>query len=84
MSLEEIRKTKIDKVERLKKAGIDPYPTISARTHKIADALENFDKLIEPKKEIVLAGRIMARREHGGSISVESEVDRGTTFKIVF
>ena len=71
MSLEEIRKTKIDKVERLKKAGIDPYPTISARTHKIADALENFDKLIEPKKEIVLAGRIMARREHGGSIFID-------------
>lgn len=79
MSLGEIRKTKIEKVERLRRAGIDPYPAFSARTHKIADALENFDKFSDPrsaegsseareKKELILAGRVMARREHGGSI----------------
>ncbi|MDO8496083.1 MAG: lysine--tRNA ligase [bacterium] len=68
MSLEEIRKTKIEKVEKLRKIGIDPYPASSGRTHKVADALENFDKFAQDKKELTLAGRVMARREHGGSM----------------
>lgn len=38
MSLDEIRKTKIEKVEKLRKAGIDPYPASSGRTHRITDA----------------------------------------------
>lgn len=68
MALDEIRKTKIEKVEKLRKAGIDPYPAFSGRTHRITDALENFDKFAEDKKELTLAGRVMARREHGGLI----------------
>ena len=68
MSLEEIRKTKIEKVEKLRKIGIDPYPASSGRTHKVVDALENFDKFAQDKKELTLAGRVMARREHGGSM----------------
>jgi lysyl-tRNA synthetase class 2 len=68
MSLEELRKTKIDKVKDLRKAGIDPYPAVSGRTHYVSEALENFDKLSETKSEITLAGRVMARRDMGGSI----------------
>ncbi len=68
MSLEDIRNTKIEKVEKLRKAGIDPYPASSGRTHQITGVLDNFDKYASEKKELVLAGRIMARREHGGSI----------------
>lgn len=68
MSLEEIRKTKIEKIAKLKKAGVNPYPASSGRTHKISEALDNFDKFSENKKELTLAGRIMARREHGGSM----------------
>ena len=67
MALDEIRKTKIKKVEELRKYGIDPYPASSSRTHKISDALENFDDLRFSKEDIILAGRILARREHGGS-----------------
>ena len=68
MALDEIRKTKIEKVKKLRKAGVDPYPTVSGRTHSISKALANFDELSGSKKEIVLAGRIMAKREHGGSV----------------
>ena len=68
MSLDEIRQTKIEKIEKLKKAGIDPYPASSSRTHEIAAALLIFDSLSADKTEIVLAGRIMAKREHGGSM----------------
>jgi len=68
MALEEIRKVKIDKVKALREAGIDPYPTVSQRTHSIKEVLNNFDILSDSKKEIVLAGRVMAKREQGGLI----------------
>jgi len=66
MALDEIRKTKIKKVEELRKSGTDPYPASSSRTNSIKEALENYDEWRE-SKSITLAGRIMARREHGGS-----------------
>lgn len=68
MALNEIRNTKIEKVEKLRKAGIDPYPAVSGRTNTIADTFENFHKYAEEKRDITLAGRIMAKREHGGSM----------------
>lgn len=68
MALDEIRKTKIEKVEKLRKAGIDPYPSVSKRTHSINEAFANFDELSSAGKEITLTGRIMAKREHGGSV----------------
>ncbi|MEK7076456.1 MAG: lysine--tRNA ligase [Patescibacteria group bacterium] len=66
MALDEIRKTKIKKIEELRKSGIDPYPASSSRTNSIKEAVDNYDEW-KDKKEITLAGRIMARREHGGS-----------------
>lgn len=67
MALDEIRKTKIKKVEALRKAGIDPYPAVSSRTHSVSDALSQYDKL-KDKETVTLTGRILARREHGGSV----------------
>ncbi len=68
MALDEIRNTKIEKIEKLRKSGIDPYPASSGRTATIAEVLDNFDKYAEDKKELTLAGRLMAKREHGGSL----------------
>src|SRR3989344_2603623 len=63
--IEELRNVRIQKLEELKKQGIDPYPVHSARTHKIEDALSGFDKLSETKTEVTLAGRIRSIRTHG-------------------
>src|SRR3989344_5028595 len=73
MALDEIRKTKIEKVNKLRKAGIDPYPAVSERTHKISEILKNWnEKSFESNRPgIIIAGRIMARREHGGSIFLD-------------
>lgn len=65
MALDEIRNTKIKKVEELTKLGIDPYPAISSRTNSIAEAINNFDSWNASQKELVLAGRIMALRNMG-------------------
>ena len=67
MALDEIRNTKIKKVEKLREAGVDPYPAVSNRTHSVEEALINFDNLSNSKEEVILAGRMMAKREHGGS-----------------
>jgi lysyl-tRNA synthetase class 2 len=68
MALDDIRKTKIEKAKKLKEMGIDPYPSVSGKTHSIAEAIEGFDGFLSSKKELTLAGRIMALRAHGGSI----------------
>jgi hypothetical protein len=39
MALDDFRNERIKKLERLKKAGMDPYPASSARTHAVAEAV---------------------------------------------
>lgn len=67
MPLDEIKQARLDKLDKLRKANIDPYPAKSWRTHSVGQALGKFDELAGDKNRVVLAGRIMARREHGGS-----------------
>ena len=62
---EELRKVRIQKLEQLKQAGIDPYPVRSNRTHTVQDAVENFDSLSETKTQVILDGRIRSIRTHG-------------------
>jgi len=65
-TLEELKKTRIEKLKKLESAGLLAYPAKTKRTHTITDALKNFTKLSKTKKSIVLAGRIMAKRGQGG------------------
>lgn len=66
------------KLEAIKKAGISVYPEKTKRTHKITEALKDFNTLSRPKKEIILAGRIKSLREHGGStfLHIEDGTDK--------
>ncbi|TSC55616.1 MAG: lysyl-tRNA synthetase, class II [Parcubacteria group bacterium Greene0714_21] len=66
-SIDEIRKARIQKLQRLQKAGVLAYPGAVKRTHTLVQALENFGSLAKTQKEIVLTGRIRAIRGHGGS-----------------
>lgn len=67
MSLENLRKIRIQKRERILRAGENPYPIVSRKTHTVAFVLKNFEKFYEMKEKITLAGRIRSIREHGGS-----------------
>lgn len=71
MALEDIRLERLEKLEKLKGDGTDPYPAATARTHAIADIRKKFAALAMAKKTVVAAGRVMARREHGGSMFVD-------------
>jgi lysyl-tRNA synthetase class 2 len=64
--IEELRKIREKKLEKIKKAMINPYPSKAKRTHKISEAIENFTKLSKQKEEIFLVGRIRSMRSHGG------------------
>ncbi len=61
----ELREARLDKLARIKKLGIDPYPAICERTHAIKSALDDFESLSGNNQKITLAGRLRTIREHG-------------------
>ncbi len=77
MPLDELRDVRIAKLKKLRDAGVDPYPARTSRTHRIADALAGFDALMKEKTEVVLAGRLTALREHGGSVFADMDDGSG-------
>lgn len=71
MSLDDIRNERLKKLEILRKNNIDPFPAVSRRTHRIEDVLGSFSLLAKTKKEVTVAGRVMALREHGKSVFMD-------------
>jgi lysyl-tRNA synthetase, class II len=69
--LETVRAERIEKKNRLEKAGMSSYPARTARTHTVAQFLENHTTLEKNSEQVVLAGRVMSMREHGGSMFVD-------------
>ncbi len=69
--LETVRAERLAKIERLKEAGMDPYPAHTLRTHTVGDFLENHETLEKNGERVILAGRVLSIREHGGSLFVD-------------
>ena len=65
-TINEIKKGRLKKLKAIEAAGVLTYPSRTKRTHTCREALENFPKLSRSKREVVLVGRIMTLREHGG------------------
>lgn len=59
MENSDLRKTRLEKLEKLKNLGINPYPAKIKRTHTIKEVLS-----LEGEK-VAVAGRMMSYREHG-------------------
>ena len=57
--IENLRKIRLEKLEKIKKLGIDPYPARCQRKQTIAQALKMMGK------DVAVVGRIMAIRGHG-------------------
>ena len=64
--IDKLKQARLDKLNKIKEAGINPYPAKCERTHTIKQTLDNFDEFFKSEKEIVLAGRIRMIRAHGG------------------
>jgi lysyl-tRNA synthetase class 2 len=65
-SFDEIRKVRLEKLAKLKAAGMDPYPASSKRDFDIAQAVSTFEAVEASKKAVCLAGRVMSLRPQGG------------------
>ncbi len=77
MDLNELQQTRLGKLERLRAAGIEPFPPRAARSHTAAQVLAVFDALAESQVTVALAGRIMLRRVMGGSSFVHIADESG-------
>lgn len=77
MELNELQAQRLAKLERLRAAGIEPFPPRSPRTHSIAAALEQFDRLSADAAEVTLAGRILGGRRVLGKIAF-AHIDDGS------
>ncbi len=77
-SIEGIKKARLEKLKRIAKSGINPYPAKTNRTHSLKEAIDQFGNLSkkvptqdrDPERsrgKVFLVGRIRTIRQHGGS-----------------
>ncbi|MBC7073803.1 lysine--tRNA ligase, partial [Candidatus Parcubacteria bacterium] len=76
MGISELRQDKLKKLENIKKIQ-PPYPIFCKRTHTINEVLKSFSILEKEKKEVILVGRIMRERIHGGSTFLDIQDGTG-------
>lgn len=60
-----LMKVRIDKMEMLREKGVNPFGQRFERTHHAKDVLEQQEALIASGEEVVVAGRLMAKRGQG-------------------
>lgn len=83
MSIEDFRSVRIEKLKKLRDAGMDPYPAGSGRTHSVVQVIDGFDALAADRTKITVAGRVLAQRGHGALTFLD--IDDGTgTVQVLF
>lgn len=78
MALKDEFGVRIDKVDQIRKAGIDPYPASVDRDARIGDAQSEFDTWAEQNKVITVVGRVMTTRIHGKMAFADLRDESGT------
>lgn len=74
MALSEHQERRLEKLQELRRQGIDPYPPRSHRTHTSAEAIARFEEVEgslggeHDGESITVAGRIMTVRDMGRSV----------------
>lgn len=63
---DDLTATREEHRDRLRAAGREPYPTWHGRTHTAATVHEEYGPLSQQAVTVTVAGRVRARREHGG------------------
>ncbi len=70
-SLEELRSERLKKLQALQSSGVDVYPSVSRRTHEIADVVRNFSGFEKDEVQVIIAGRVMSSRGQGALIFID-------------
>jgi lysyl-tRNA synthetase class 2 len=82
-AIDEIRSARLEKLEKLKKAGVNPYPARVPRDISLLEVNDQFTDLVASQKQISVAGRVTALRGQGAIMF--ATLDDGTAkFQIVF
>ena len=74
-SLGQIIGFRLDKLNKLREMGFEPFPHKFEPNHKSTEILDNFKKL--EKKDVCIAGRIMALRKMGKASFMQVMDDKG-------
>lgn len=77
------REDRLRKLAELEKLGIAAYPAKVRRDYLVAALLNDFDSLLESKKEFFIAGRLRAKREHG-NLSFANLEDASGNIQLAF
>ena len=56
---------RLERLEKMRRDGINPYPSEVRRTHTAAEATEDFESLVSAEKPVSLCGRLRSKRVHG-------------------
>jgi lysyl-tRNA synthetase class 2 len=67
-SLEELRLSRLKKLEALQALGVSSYPSESLRTHHLKDIVKEFSSLESSRAGVVVVGRVMSSRGQGALI----------------
>lgn len=71
MGFNKIKKVKIQKTAALRARGIEPYPETKETIMPIAAILKQFDEFAVSQRKGRIAGRVIAKREHGGATFID-------------
>jgi lysyl-tRNA synthetase class 2 len=82
-NLQELRDTRLQKLEMLKKAGMNPYPASVSRTHTLWEIRDGFEGFESSGETVSVVGRIMSLRGQG-SIMFATLFDGTDRFQAVF
>ncbi len=67
-SIEELRASRLKKLEALKALGVSSYPSNSSRTHDLKEVIASFPSLESARTVVTVAGRVMSSRGQGALV----------------
>lgn len=76
--IDDLIKERMKKRDALKAAGFDVYPSVTARTHAIVNAIADFSVLADAKTAVVIVGRVTGMRGHGGVFFLDIQDESGS------
>lgn len=81
-SLDELKTIRLQKLNKLKDSGMNPYPESVARDFSISQLKNTFDQLVSENKSVSIAGRVMAIRGQGAILFIVLQ-EAGEKFQAV-
>ncbi len=70
-SLEELKKVRLEKLDKIREKGLDPYPAKVKRTHTLEELQNKYLPLSIFKRSVTVVGRIMSLRGQGAVAFVD-------------